>query len=83
EIYRRGLLAEGQRDHYEVEIDTGTPLTTIRYVSWLSSDPGDLRLKINSEAERPFRWFRAEWRVYAKEARYRQIIDHIAARELP
>jgi len=76
-IYRSGLLAETQRDHYEVEIVTGTPLTTIRYVSWLTGDPRDLRLRISSEAESPFRWFKAEWRVYSKEGRYRQVIDEI------
>jgi len=75
--YRRGLLAEAERDHYEVEIVTGTPLTTVRYVSWLSGYPDDLRLRISSEAERPFRWFKAEWRVYAKESRYRQVIDEL------
>jgi len=78
-IYRRGLLPEGvERDHYEVEIITGTPLTTVRHVSWLSDDPGDLRLIVSSEAERPFRWFKAEWRVYSKESRYRQVIDEMA-----
>jgi len=75
--YRRGLLAEAERDHYEVEIVTGTPLTTVRYVSWLSGYPDDLRLRISSEAERPFRWFKAEWRVYVKESRYRQVIDEL------
>jgi pimeloyl-ACP methyl ester carboxylesterase len=83
EIYRRGLLADTERGHYEVEIVTGTPLTTVRHVSWLSSDPADLRLRISSEAERPFRWFKAEWRVYAKEARYRQIIDQMTEQALP
>jgi hypothetical protein len=77
-IYRRGLLlADTSRDHYEVEIATGTPLTTIRYASWLSAYPDDLRLQIGSEAESPFRWFKAEWRVYAKEGRYRKVIDEM------
>jgi pimeloyl-ACP methyl ester carboxylesterase len=79
QTYRMGLLPEGgERDRYEVEIVTGTPLTTVRYVSWLSGDPRDLRLRISSEAERPFRWFKAEWRVYSKESRYRQVIDELA-----
>ena len=78
-IYRRGLLpADTSRDHYEVEIATGTPLTTIRYASWLSGDHRDLRLQISSEAESPFRWFKAGWRVYSKESRYRQVIDEMA-----
>jgi pimeloyl-ACP methyl ester carboxylesterase len=77
-IYRRGLLpADTSRDHYEVEIATGTPLTTIRYASWLIAYPDDLRLQIGSEAESPFRWFKAEWRVYAKESRYRKVIDEM------
>jgi pimeloyl-ACP methyl ester carboxylesterase len=77
-VYRRGLLpADTRRDHYEVEIVTGTPLTTIRYVSWLSGYPDDLRLQISSEAESPFRWFKAEWRVYFKESRYRKVIDEM------
>jgi hypothetical protein len=78
EIYRLGLLPEGvERDRYEVEIVTGTPLTSINYVSWLTDDPRDLRLRVMSQAESPFRWFEAAWRVYAKEARERQIIDEL------
>jgi pimeloyl-ACP methyl ester carboxylesterase len=77
QTYRMGLLVGTERDHYEVGITTGTPLTTIRDVSWLSGDPRDLRLSISSEAERPFRWFQAVWRVYAKEGRYRQVIDEM------
>jgi pimeloyl-ACP methyl ester carboxylesterase len=81
--YQCGLLPEeGERDHYEVEIATGTPLTTVRYVSWLSDNPRDLRLAIGSEAESPFRWFKAEWRVYAKESRYRQVIDEMTEQAL-
>jgi pimeloyl-ACP methyl ester carboxylesterase len=78
EIYRQGLLPEGvERDRYEVEIVTGTPLTSIRHVSWLTDDPRDVRLQVMSQAESPFRWFRAEWRVYAREPRERQIIDEL------
>ena len=83
EVYRQGLLPEGvERDHYEVEIFTGTPLTSIKYVSWLTDDPRDVRLRIMSQAESPFRWFEAEWRVYAKEPRERQIIDELLS-DLP
>jgi len=82
-IYRRGLLPPGvKRDHYEVEIVTGTPLTNIRYVSWVTGDLRDPRLRISSEAESPFRWFRAEWRVYSKESRYRKVIDEILVQAL-
>ena len=79
-IYRCGLLPSGtKRDHYEVEIATGTPLTDIRHVSWATADPQDLRLQIGSEAESPFRWFQARWRVYFKESRQRKVIDEIPA----
>jgi pimeloyl-ACP methyl ester carboxylesterase len=77
-VYRRELLPPGtERDHYEVEIVTGTPLTSITHVSWATDDPRDLRLRIWSEAESPFRWFKAEWRVYSKETRQRKVIDEI------
>jgi pimeloyl-ACP methyl ester carboxylesterase len=66
-VYQPGLLPSGtQRDHYEVEIETGTQLTSISGVSWQSSDTRDLRLQISSEAQKPFRWFKAQWRVYYK-----------------
>ena len=82
-IYSCQLLPLGtERDHYEVEIVTGTPLTNIKRVSWISNDPTDLRLGIYSEAESPFRWFRAEWRVYSQESRYRKVIDEIPAEAL-
>jgi pimeloyl-ACP methyl ester carboxylesterase len=78
-IYGCGLLPAGtERNHYEVEIVTGTPLTNIKRVSWVSDDPRDLRLRIYSEAESPFRWFQAEWRAYSTEIRYRKLIDEIS-----
>jgi pimeloyl-ACP methyl ester carboxylesterase len=79
-IYRQGLLPVGtERDRYEVRIVGGTPLTGIGRVSWASDEPRDLRLEIWSNAESPFRWFEAEWRVYSKEVRQRKIIDEIPA----
>jgi len=82
-IYRRGLLpAEFKRDHYEVEIVTGTPFTNIGHVSWVTDDPRDLRLRIRSEADSPFRWFKAEWRAYFKESRQRKVIDEIPVQPL-
>ena len=79
-IYRCGLLPEGvKRDHYEVEVVTGTPLTAIRNVSWATGVSQDVRLLVESEAESPFRWFQAEWRVYYKESRLRKVIDEIPA----
>jgi pimeloyl-ACP methyl ester carboxylesterase len=78
EIYRQGLLPEGtERNHYEVEIFTGTPLTGIKYAMWLTDDPRDLRVQVFSQAESPFRWFRAECRVYASEPRERQLIGEL------
>jgi len=77
-IYQKGLLPSGiRRDHYEVEIITGTPLTGIRRVSWETDDIRDLRLRIYSQAESPFRWFWTNCRIYYKESRQRQIIDEI------
>jgi pimeloyl-ACP methyl ester carboxylesterase len=75
-IYQRGLLPAGiVRDHYEIEIDTGTQLTSIGNVSWETDDPRDVRLRIDSQASSPFRWFETLWRVYSKETRQKQIID--------
>jgi len=82
-IYQQGLLPlEITRDRYEVEITSGTPLTGIRGVSWESDNPHDLRLRIRSEAQSPFRWFRAQWKVYYKESRQRQVIDEIPGKIL-
>jgi len=81
-IYDCGLLPWGdKRNHYEVEIVTGTPLTNIKRVSWVSDDPRDLRLNIYSEAESPFRWFKAEWRAYSTRSQYRKLIDEIPGSE--
>jgi pimeloyl-ACP methyl ester carboxylesterase len=79
-IYREGLLPEGvERNHYEVEIVTGTPLTSIKRVAWVTDDTRDLRIQIWSQAESPFRWFKAEWRVYSTEIRQRKVIDEVPA----
>jgi len=83
-IYAKGLLPAGlERDHYEVEINTGTPLTGIRQVSWATADSRDLRVQIWSEASRPFRWFKVQWRVYYKEMQQRNVLDEIPAKMLP
>jgi len=79
-IYIEGLLPEGiQRDHFEVKITTGTPLSRIIYASWLTANPRDLRVRVISEADRPFRWFKAEWRVFNKETCQRQVLDNLQA----
>jgi hypothetical protein len=76
--YQKGLLPAGiVRDHYEVEIETGTQLSSIGQVFWETTDPHDVRLSISSQAGSPFRWFKAQWRVFYKENRQRQIIDEI------
>jgi pimeloyl-ACP methyl ester carboxylesterase len=82
-VYQQGLLPSGiKRDHYEVELDTGTQLTSIRQVSWETDDPRDVRLRIWSQAQSPFRWFKSQWRVYFKESRQRKIIDELPVRTL-
>jgi len=82
-IHRQGLLPLGiKRDHYEVEIATGTLLTNITRISWLTDNPRDLRLRIWSQAESPFRWFKAEWRIYSKESRQIRVIDEIPGQSL-
>jgi pimeloyl-ACP methyl ester carboxylesterase len=80
-VYRLGLLPEGvERNHYEVEIVAGTPLTSIQDVEWLSDDPSNLLLQIWSRAERPLRWFQAQWRVYSTEILEISIIDELTVR---
>jgi pimeloyl-ACP methyl ester carboxylesterase len=82
-VYQQGLLVFGiRRDHYEVELDTGTQLTSIGQVSWATDDPRDIRLRIWSQAQRPFRWFKAQWRVYSKESRQRRVIDELPVETL-
>lgn len=75
-IYQQGLLPAGiLRDHYEVQIVSGNPLADITRVSWETDNPRDLRLRITSQAESPFRQFSASWKVYFKESRQRDVIS--------
>ncbi|MFC2069674.1 esterase/lipase family protein [Chloroflexota bacterium] len=77
-IHMQGLLLPGsKRDYYEVKIVSGTPLTSIKDISWETDNPLDLRVRVSSEAQSPFRWFKSEWRVYSKETRKRKIIDEM------
>jgi pimeloyl-ACP methyl ester carboxylesterase len=77
-IYRQDLLPPGmERDHYEVSALTGSPLTGMRHASWATDNPKDIGVRIWSEAERPFRWFQGEWKVFNKESRQRKVIDEI------
>jgi len=79
-IYRQGLLPEvTKRDHYEIEVIAGTPLAEVYQASWVTDNPRGLRVQVWSQAERPFRWFEAKWRVYYKESRWREVIDEVPA----
>jgi pimeloyl-ACP methyl ester carboxylesterase len=82
-VYRQGLLPSGiERNHYEVEIETGTQSTGIRGVFWETGNPNDIRLHIRSQAQRPFHWFRVQWRVYYTESREVKLIDTLPLKEL-
>jgi hypothetical protein len=82
-IHRQGLLSAGkERDYYEVKIVTGTPLTSLTGLSWETDNPQDLRVRVYSEAQSPFRWFKAEWRLYQKETRKRMVIDEMTVKPL-
>ena len=82
-VYQQGLLPPGiKRDHYEVEIETGSQLAGIGRVTWETDNPRDIRLRLSSQAQGPFRWFRAQWKVYYKETRERKIIDEFAFRSV-
>jgi pimeloyl-ACP methyl ester carboxylesterase len=77
-VDRNMALAGGfQRDRWEVEIISGTPFTGIGQVAWLSANPRDLKLNINSQAEGPYRWYKAQWRVYLKVPRVRRIMSEL------
>jgi pimeloyl-ACP methyl ester carboxylesterase len=65
-----GLLPEGaERDRYEIEIVAGTPFTAISDIKWVDDNPRDMRLLVASQAEGPFRWFQADWKVFSRESR--------------
>jgi len=77
-IYRQDLLPIGKRrDYFQVNIVAGTPLTEINKVIWATDDPRDLGFWVYSKAERPFRWFKADWKIFEKESKYRKLIDEI------
>ena len=82
-IYQRELLPEGtERAYYEIKITEGTPLAAIRHTMWVTDDPRDIRLRIWSEAQSPFRWFKAEWKTYYTEIRQRQVISEISVKAI-
>jgi pimeloyl-ACP methyl ester carboxylesterase len=76
---QQGMLPAGvKRDHYEVSIVSGTPFANLTDVDWAGSEPRDIRLRIFSNAESPYRWFEATWRVYYKESRTLKVIDEVS-----
>ncbi len=79
-IEYRPLPNGAKRDHYEIKVVEGTPVVGIIAASWISADPGDARIASSSRAEGPFRWFRAEYRVFSQKTVDRNIIDQIPAR---
>lgn len=82
-IFRHGRLPPGaRRDHYEINVVAGTPQAGIPQVSWATDDVRDVRLRVRSRAEGPFRWFKAEWKVYSTESRQRKVIDQIRPQPL-
>jgi len=82
-VHQVGLLPVGsKRNRYEVEIVTGTPLTSVTGVTWAHDEPRDLRIQVWSEADRPFRWFKVEWKVFSQEMRQRKVIDEIPGQAL-
>lgn len=82
-VFRYNLLPPGgERAQYEVKINTGTPQAGIPRASWVTDNVRDVRLQVWSEAEGPFRWLKAEWKVYSKENHQRKIIDEIQPQPL-
>ena len=68
-----------ERDHYEVNITTGTPFTSIGNVSWVSGESNDFRISITSQAQGPLRWFEAEWKTFYKKEIKRDIITELTS----
>jgi hypothetical protein len=66
------------RDHYEITVTAGTPVVGITSASWLTDNLTDVRLNARSQAEGPFRWFKAEFRVFYQQPVQRKLIDDIA-----
>jgi hypothetical protein len=81
-IYSAGLLPEETpRSFYDVEISRGTPMASITDIRWWKDDPLNPVVRIQSEAQSPFRWFEATWSTYVKEYRTVNIIDGIPFKE--
>jgi hypothetical protein len=77
-IFSAGILPEANpRSFYDVEIFEGTPLASINAISWWKDDPLNPVVWIQSQAQSPFRWFKAKWSTYKKETRVVSLIDEI------
>ncbi|MBI4188664.1 MAG: alpha/beta hydrolase [Chloroflexi bacterium] len=76
------LPPEVNRDHYEIKITGGTSLVKIPQASWLTSNTTDTRLQAWSQAEGPFRWFKADVQIYSQQAVRRKLIDEILSQPL-
>lgn len=73
------LPPRSKRNHYEIKVYDGTPLADVPQASWAGNDPRDVRLQVSSQAQGPFRWYHATWKVYTSETRQRKVIDEIPA----
>jgi hypothetical protein len=75
QIYQQDLSTKYDRDHFEIEIIEGTALTSITRAIWLTDNEKDMRVSVQSQAESPFKWFKANCKIFVKEPRYRNLID--------
>lgn len=77
-VYHKGLLPpSSERDHYEVEVTRADKFTGIDEVRWVTDDPLDCRIRIDSWALQERLWIEIEWRVYCKKKIRRQLIEEI------
>ncbi len=65
------------RDYYEIKVTGVTSMVKVLRASWLMNNPSDTRVQVWSQAEGPFRWFKAEVKVYHEQAIQRKVIDEI------
>ena len=68
-----------EKDHYEIKVTNGASLAGIRQAVWYSFNGNDPRVRVNSEAEGPFRWFNAEVTVFYRRQITRKLIDEFIA----
>jgi pimeloyl-ACP methyl ester carboxylesterase len=68
--------------HYEIRVTGGTTLTDIPHASWSSGAAAETRVQVQSQAKGPFRWFKAEVKVYRQLPVWRKLIDGIASQAI-